>query len=177
MAKIINLDLTTNYYLKKPSSGWVLAGLPNVEIHITYLPHSPIGGPLQLPAYLQKRRSIIALTHKRGKPYLDNKCFFRCVAIHQGSHVEGCEKDADRIMNELETHTERNFKNGVLIGHIPALEVFLKIGINIYELHEDESCDVLYLSTLPLKPMHLNLYKNHFSYIQNIILTAKGLNV
>jgi len=49
IAKIINLDLATNYYLKKPSSGWVLAGLPNVEIHITYLPHSPIGALWNYP--------------------------------------------------------------------------------------------------------------------------------
>ena len=34
MKKVINLDLATNYYLKKPSSSWVLAGLTNVQICI-----------------------------------------------------------------------------------------------------------------------------------------------
>ena len=34
MRKVINLDLATNYYLKKPSSSWVLAGLTNVQICI-----------------------------------------------------------------------------------------------------------------------------------------------
>ena len=32
--KVVNLDLATNYYLKKPSSGWVLAGLTNIEFFI-----------------------------------------------------------------------------------------------------------------------------------------------
>ena len=32
--KVVNLDLATNYYLKKPSSSWVLAGLTNVQICI-----------------------------------------------------------------------------------------------------------------------------------------------
>ena len=34
MKKVMNLDLATNYYLKKPSSNWVLAGLTNVQICI-----------------------------------------------------------------------------------------------------------------------------------------------
>ena len=34
---IIDLDLQANYYMNRPSSGWVLAGLPNVEIKIFYL--------------------------------------------------------------------------------------------------------------------------------------------
>ena len=34
MKKVVNLDLATNYYLKKPSSNWVLAGLTNVQICI-----------------------------------------------------------------------------------------------------------------------------------------------
>ena len=37
MEKIIDLDLTISYYMKRPSSGWMLAGLPNVEIKIFYL--------------------------------------------------------------------------------------------------------------------------------------------
>ena len=34
MKKVINLDLATNYYLKKPSSSWVLAGLTNEQIYV-----------------------------------------------------------------------------------------------------------------------------------------------
>ena len=30
----INLDLSTNFYLRKPRSGWVLAGITNLEIMI-----------------------------------------------------------------------------------------------------------------------------------------------
>ena len=43
MYKIINLDLATNYYLKKPSSNWILAGITNVEIFIYEMKHTPIG--------------------------------------------------------------------------------------------------------------------------------------
>lgn len=39
MRKVINIDLATNYYLKKPSSSWVLAGLTNVQICIYEIDH------------------------------------------------------------------------------------------------------------------------------------------
>ena len=37
MKRIIDLDLTENYYMKRPSSGWVVAGLPHVLIKVVYL--------------------------------------------------------------------------------------------------------------------------------------------
>ena len=39
MKRITSLDLETNFYLKRPTSGWVLAGLTNVELLIMYLRH------------------------------------------------------------------------------------------------------------------------------------------
>ena len=42
MKKVVNLDLATNYYLKKPSSSWVLAGLTNVQICIYGLESIPL---------------------------------------------------------------------------------------------------------------------------------------
>ena len=35
--KLIDIDLPENYYMKRPSSGWVLAGLPNMSIKAVYL--------------------------------------------------------------------------------------------------------------------------------------------
>jgi len=72
------------------------------------------------------------------------------------------------LLTEVENHTGKSFKNGVLISHIPTLEVFFQAAVNIYSLQEDGSYDVVYLSQLPYKPMYINLYKKHFSYISNI---------
>ena len=43
MKHIIDLDLTENYYMKRPSSGWILTGMPNLEVKIFYLNGTPIG--------------------------------------------------------------------------------------------------------------------------------------
>ena len=42
MRQIISLDLATNYYLKKPSSSWILAGLTNIRLQIIDLKGVPI---------------------------------------------------------------------------------------------------------------------------------------
>ena len=171
--KIINLDLTTNYYLKKPSSGWVLARLTNVEIQVYQLPNTPIGFAINLPDYIKKSRSINALTHNSGKPYNDNKCFFRCLARHRGQDLNSLETYTNTLITEVENHTGQSFKNGVNISHIPVLEVFFKVSVNIYSLQEDGSCEVVYLSSLSYPSMYINLYKNHFSYITNINTYSK----
>ena len=48
--KILSLQLTDKYYFQRPSSGWVLAGLPNLEIRVMRLRGVPIGAGVQLPA-------------------------------------------------------------------------------------------------------------------------------
>ena len=41
--KISGLDIANRYYMQRPSSGWVLAGVPNLEIRIYRLNNIPIG--------------------------------------------------------------------------------------------------------------------------------------
>ena len=43
----------------------------------------------------------------------------------------------------------------------------------MYLLAEDGSADIIYLSRIPYEPMHINLYKNHFSYITKFKTFAK----
>ena len=43
MERIVDLNLTENYYMKRPSSGWILAGLPNLSLKIFFLGNIPLG--------------------------------------------------------------------------------------------------------------------------------------
>ena len=54
-------------YMQRPSSGWVLAGLPNVEIQVMRMPGIPIGAGVQLPGYIKKSKSIVGLTHEERR--------------------------------------------------------------------------------------------------------------
>ena len=174
MNKICALDLATNYYLKKPSSGWTLAALTNVEIRTFELRNTLIGAPVDLPDFIKNSKSIISLIkNNRGKVYVDNKCFFRCLALSRGQRRSNLENLTNHLLQQFENHTERSFKSGVKLNNIPALEVFFKVSINIYNLKEDGSCDIEYLSRLDYPPIYLNLYGKHFSYIKNFSTYAK----
>ena len=63
MNHIISLDLATNYYLKKPSSGWVLAGLTNITYIITQMKKVPLGAAIELPSYIKNSKSMYSLTN------------------------------------------------------------------------------------------------------------------
>ena len=117
-----------------------------------------------------------ALTHHRNNhnnEFKDNKCFFRCLALHRGAKITGLERLTNRLMSNFENHTDNSFKNGVNISHLPAIEVFFHVFVNVYSLGEDGSADIIYLSKLPYEPMHINLYRNHFSYITKFKTYAK----
>ena len=175
MKHIVDMDLPTNFYLKKPSSGWILAGLTNIQYTVTEMKNVPIGNPDELPSYIRNSKCINSLTHNKAtnKKYDDNNCFFRCIALHQGAKIYGLEKLTKKIKAELEEHTGKNFDNGMTIDQVPFVEVKYCISINILSLNEDGSADIVYLSRLNYKPLYINLCQNHFSYISNYKRYAK----
>ena len=65
--RILSLQLTDKYYFQRPSSGWILAGLPYLEIQVMRLRGVPIGVGIQLPLHIKNSKSIIGLT--RDKTY------------------------------------------------------------------------------------------------------------
>ena len=148
----------------------MLACLTNIEYIITELKSVPIGNPDELPAYIKNAKSIHSLTHsyQTGKKYEDNKCFFCCLALHQGANINALETLTNKIKKELEDHFGENFDEGVTLAHIADIEIKYKIAINIMSLKEDGNADIIYLSRLDHRPLHfsyLNLYENHFLHI------------
>ena len=106
--KIVSLDLGETYYLRRPTSGWVLAGLPNIQIRVMRMHDIPIGAGVTLPLHIRQSKSIIGLTHhkKRGYVYNDKLCLFRCIALKiNGAKVEGVESFTNRYKEQLEKAT------------------------------------------------------------------------
>ena len=175
LKKVFELDLATNYYLRKPSSSWILAALTNIVVFIYELKDVPIGRPpIDLPNYIKHSMSIVSLTRDaNNKPFKDDRCFFRCLSLHHSNKIRGLEKATKRLKKQLEAQTGLSYENGVQIHHIPDIERIFEVNVNIYSLNEDGQADVIYLSRLKFTPMHVNLYKNHFSYIKNFNTFAK----
>ena len=169
--KILSLQLTDKYYFQRPSSGWVLAGLPNLEIRVMRLRNVPIGSGVQLPAHVKNSRSIIGLTRDNTNrhDFNDNLCLFRCLALHFGAKIHALEGAAKYYKNKLEEYADECFDDGVEVSMMATVETCFNIAINIYSLQEDKTAKTISISTLNYKQddvMHLNVYENHFSYIK-----------
>ena len=173
--KILSLQLTDQYYLQRPSSGWVLAGLPNLEIRVMRLRGVPIGAGVQLPAHIKNSKSIIGLTRDKthGHDFEDNLCLFRCLALHFGESIRSLEDTSNHFKSKLEEYAKQRFDDGVEVSILSTVETCFKVAINVYSLQEDKTAKSIRLSNLDYKQddvMHLNLYENHFSYIKKISL-------
>ena len=101
--KIKDLNISEKYFYQRPSSSWVLAGVPNVEIKIYRIRSVPIGaGIVTLPKHIRNSRSVINLTHRQGEkkfPYTDNLCLFRCLGLHRGADNRTIEQQLSILVN------------------------------------------------------------------------------
>ena len=136
-----------------------------------------IGGEVNLPLYIKNSRSIQSLTHWQNnlsKPYKDNACLFRCLALHKGGNIRALEKMTEKLRLSFEKYTEKSWDRGVAIEDLTEIELFFKVSINVYELREDGGAVAIRLSNLKYPEMYLNKYEQHFSYICKFKTYAKS---
>lgn len=63
--------------------------MTNATFFLNAVIRHPIGCiGVKLPEYLRHNKTVITLEKdSRGRPYTDNPCHFRCMALHRGSDV------------------------------------------------------------------------------------------
>ena len=114
LEKLLQQDPLEYARLQRPNSKWVVDLVTNMTLYIFRIPNHPIGAKnIELPAYIQGNQAIISLTHDRnnkGKPYRDNLCFFRCLALHYGEHRNGLVNKTKELFHQsYPMRTRRNF--------------------------------------------------------------------
>ena len=113
MERLFNLDLSTNYYLRRPTSSWVLCALTNAQVFVFELKDVPIGIPPEdIPDYTKKSKSIITMTRNRNnKPINENLCFFRCLVYHRNENKDknSNEKATKQLLHTIKELIFHNF--------------------------------------------------------------------
>ena len=135
--KILSLDLGEKYYFQRPSSEWVVAGLPNLEINIMRIRGVPIGAGIQLPNHVMTRDEH----HRRDSN--DNLCFFRCLALHFGATTHALEGPTHRVKERVEEYAGKPFEDGVEVNMLPIIEGYFHISINVYSLDENKTAKII----------------------------------
>ena len=192
--EIRNIDFLEWVRQQRPNSKWVVDLVTNVTWFLWKIRDHPIGRGKYLPGYIVDNSGITPLdcNRKTWKPYEDNLCFFRCLAVHNGCHTKNLERDT-KVYYEKYREAEICGKkfHGVKLSELDELEKLYEINIQVYSLaptqshgeddedSEDETPDISatlirrshrkYPSTL-----YLNLYEKHFSYIKDLSRYSKS---
>ena len=173
---IVDEDLIGHYYEQRPSTNWIFAGFTNMEIHTYKLPR--LGAPVALPDHILKSCSIWALTYDETnkRPYDDNFCLFRCLALHFGANFRSLAAPTKRLVKQFTDEYGINAAEGVSIDDLELVELCFKVGINVYSLQASgrgRNAEMVRMSKTPYPVMRVNIYENHLSYIHNFDVYAK----
>ena len=158
---------------QRPNSKWVVDKVTNCTVYINKIRDHPIGYEQALPDYVKKNAGLVALERDENHnfQYTDNLCFFRCLALHQGSSVHALQTDTMHYYQEA-MGTGDKFK-GVTLGDLDDMELEFDVNVNVYTLDENGTVSTVRRSTgQHATTMDLNLYKTHFSYIRDWELYA-----
>jgi hypothetical protein len=109
-----NVPLSNDYISsQRPATKWKPYLITNVWFVLYHLNY-PLGNAVQLPDYILKSKSIVALDKNvhNQKHYKDHLCAFRCLAVHRG-----------HLRDRLETHTRALFDRWVQFANEKHLDV------------------------------------------------------
>ena len=126
-----------------------------------------------------------------GKPYEDNLCFFRCLAVHNGCHTKNLERDTQYYYQQYrDAGLGKKKFHGVKLSELDELEKLYEVNIQVYSLaptqshseDEDNEENTPEIAATLLRRSHrhysstlyLNLYENHFSYIKDLARYSKS---
>lgn len=175
---LLNSDIEEICKASRPNSTWVLERVSNLTFYINKM-RSPLIGcsNVCLPKFVTQNRWVVGLVKRRNnKPYSDNLCLFRCLAM--GLNLKPFERHAKQM---VKTYTDRfEIKNfsGVPLAHLSHIEVCFDVSINVFKLEKNNGKVEAQLVRRTIHKnnttINVNLYKDHFSYIKDINQFSKN---
>ena len=152
---------------QRPNSDWVCEHVTNATFFLNRIVDHPIGCVgIVLPPHIKRNKSIIGLeTDGNGRPYIDNLCLFRCLALHLG-------REAAALYAEYTDTPVRHFA-GVTLDELDKVETTFDVNVCVYKLvptgNEKTKAEIVRRSLCSYaQTIYLNLYETHFSYIKDI---------
>ena len=160
-------DLLNWAVSQRPNSDWICEMVTNVTFFVNKIVDHPIGCVgIVLPPHIKRNKSIIGLeTDGNGRPYIDNLCLFRCLALHLG-------REAAALYAEYTDTPVRHFA-GVTLDELDKVETTFDVNVCVYKLvptgNETTKAEIVRRSLCSYaQTIYLNLYETHFSYIKDI---------
>ena len=122
--------------------------ITNVSYQI-YKTGFPLGTARPLPRFITNSKSIVSFDKNRDTHvrYGDKLCFFRCFAFHQ-TKSKYCERLTRQLHQKwCQYVVEHKMKStDITLNVMPDIEMCFHVNVNVFELHEDKTVQILYKS-------------------------------
>ena len=124
---------------ERSNTKWRFFKLRNLTIFAALVRDIPMGcKDASLPESLLKNPTVNCLTFEKStrKPYNDNLCLFRALALHLHGN-ENLEEETSKLFNLFltnSTNTDASRSQGVCMDDIPSVEDIVGINIFIYDI-------------------------------------------
>ena len=151
--------------------------LTNLTIFAALLKDIPMGcKDAVLPESLLKNHTVNCLTFEKNtrKPYNDNLCLFRALALHLHG-IEKLEEETSKLFNLFlvnSTNPDPSKFQGVCMDDIPSVEDIVSIINFIYDIELIDGAMVGELARRSIKKYEKNVqlirYNSHICYVDNI---------
>ena len=134
-------------------------------------------------------RLIVCLTrhYQTGRPYDDNLCFFRCLALLERcrcgegrcGYVSFSERLVVKLYDAYKCCTgitcEPSDFPGVTLVDLVTLERAFDVRITVLRLISTERAEVIWsFKKRRGHPLNLNVFNNHFSFVKNVSAFARS---
>ena len=132
-------DVIESCTKERSNTKWRFFKLSNLTIFAALLKDNPMGcKDAVLQETLLRNRSINCLTYEQNtkKPYKDNLCLFRALALHLHGN-ERLEEETSKLFNLVlinSTNPEPSKFQGVCMDDIPSVEDIVSIKFLIYDI-------------------------------------------
>ena len=162
---------------ERSNTKWRFFKLTNLTVFSALLRDIPLGcKDAVLPESILRSRTINCLTFEKNtrKPYNDNLCLFRALALHLHGNERLLEQTSKLFNLFLVNSTNLELSNfqGVCMDDIPSVEDIVSINIFIYDIDLIDGAMVGELARRSIKKYEKNVqlirYNNHICYVDNI---------
>ncbi|BFZ13860.1 hypothetical protein BsWGS_16899 [Bradybaena similaris] len=178
LTDIADVDAFSYALHSRPDTKWLVEGLPATSFYIFHLNDFPIGclTDEEIPPSIRNNQNIYILQRDANNPkdYDDNKCVFRCLALHKGAALSALNMPTRELWRQWCTHhhiPEKTLCPGITLVELPVLENLFKIKIDVFEYREKDQAlapKVRSGNTVYEDTMYVLHFKDHFMYISDI---------
>ena len=91
---------------------------------------------MEVPNYIANNIGLTTLIKNghTGRPYTDNLCFFRCLALSNGHKITALERPTDHLLSVYRTATGNPLAAGMTLENLSVAERVFQKTIQVYAL-------------------------------------------